>query len=497
MGLQSFGFFGFILVVAVVYLHLPQKWQSPFLLLASWVFYLIAAPKLFLVTVALSGFTYLCGRGLAGAHKKGWLRLGLIGSLAILAFFKYFSFIELAWGLALPRIVMPLGISFYTFAALSYLIDAYRGDCEIERDFIRYALFVTFFATVTSGPICRAGALLPQFKETHRFETARTVSGLQLFALGLFKKVAIADVLGLFVDQVFGNYAAYGGPVLILGAFAYTFQLYFDFCGYSEMARAVGLFLGLNLPENFKTPFFATNFSGFWSRWHISLSSWLQDYLFMTLAWADASKLTRGRRDHLPVEFCVFCVFFLSGFWHGNTLPFVVWGLLQALYRVGEELLHRKLGRPKKKAPARVLWAKRAGVLLLWTFSMVFFRIGAGPLPANGTVGDAFAYLGGCLRGFSPARFGSELYGAVYTGFYANGLMVAAYLVFVPLCLALAFWLDARRGLHGKNKPAEVILAGLKHRRVIYYLLVVAVLIGYIIQSGGFGGAGFSLYAGF
>ena len=500
MGLQSFGFLAFLTVVALVYLHLPQRLQSPFLLLASWTFCLIAQPKLFWITLALSAFTYFCGRGLAGAHKKAWLRTGIIGSLAILAFFKYFNFLEPAlsvWGLQLPAIVMPLGISFYTFASLSYLIDAARGDCAVETSFVRYSLFVTFFATVTSGPICRAGQLLPQFEEEHRFDAPRTVAALQLFALGLFKKVAIADVLGLLVNQIFGNYAAYGGLLLILGAFAYTFQLYFDFCGYSEMARAVGLFLGLNLPENFKTPFFATNFSGFWSRWHISLSSWLQDYLFMTLAWADTGKLTRGRRDHLPAELCIFCVFFLSGFWHGNTLPFVVWGLLQALYRVGEELLHRRLGRPKKKAPARVLWAKRAGVLLLWTFSMVFFRIGSGPVPADGTVGDAFAYLAGCFRGLSPVRFGGELYSAVYNGFYANALMVSAYFVFIALCLALAFWLDAQRGLHGKNKPAEVILAGLRHRRVIYYLLVVAVLIGYILQSGGFGSAGFSLYANF
>ncbi|MDD4849632.1 MAG: hypothetical protein PHO10_02905 [Gemmiger sp.] len=499
MSLQSFGFFAFLLAVAVCYLHLPQRWQSPFLLGASWVFYLAAAPGLFLVTVGLAAFSYGVGRGLAGPHKTAFLRLGILGSLAILAFFKYFNFFKAAHLLpiTLPDIVMPLGISFYTFASISYLIDAARGDCPVETNFVHYALFVTFFATVTSGPICRAGQLLPQFRAEHRFEETRTVNALRLFALGLFKKVAIADVLGLFVNQVFGNYATYGGPVLILAALGYTFQLYFDFCGYSEMARATGLFLGLVLPENFKTPFFATNFSGFWSRWHISLSSWLQDYLFMPLAWADASRLPfiKGKREHLPTEFCVFCVFFLSGFWHGNTLPFVVWGLLQAFYRVGEELLHRRLGRPAKHPPAAALWAKRAGVLALWTVSMVFFRVGSGP--NSGTVGDAFLYLAGCLRGFSPLRFGQELYSALYTGFYANGLMVAAYLVFVPLCLALAFWLDAQRGLHFKNKPAELVLAALPCRRAIYYALVVAVLAGYILQNGGYGAAGFSLYANF
>ena len=170
-------------------------------------------------------------------------------------------------------------------------------------------------------------------------------------ALGLFKLVAVSDVLGLLVDEVFPNYRSYGGPMLVLATVFYTFQLYFNFSGYSEVARAVGLLLGLELPENFKTPFFATNFSGFWSRWHISFSSWLQDYLFMPLAWADVSGLTGGKISRLPAEFCVFTVFFVSGFWHGNTLPFVVWGLLQASYRLGEELLHRRLGKPKKESP--------------------------------------------------------------------------------------------------------------------------------------------------
>ena len=163
----------------------------------------------------------------------------------------------------------------------------------------------------------------------------------------------------------------------------------------------MGLLLGLNLPENFKTPFFATNFSGFWSRWHISFSSWLQDYLFMPLAWADVSGLTGGKIQRLPAEFCVFTVFFVSGFWHGNTLPFVIWGLLQACYRLGEELMHRRFGKPKKKAPAKTLWAKRAGVFVLWTISMVFFC--AGMSGAGLTAGDAFAYLGGWFTGWSPA----------------------------------------------------------------------------------------------
>ena len=436
MSLQSFGFFGFLLVVAAVYLHLPQRWQSAFLLAASWVFYALAMPSMLPVTIAIAVFTYLCGRGMTareGARKTAFLRIGVVGLLAILAFFKYNGAFASDGGW--QAVAMPLGISFYSFAAISYLIDAARGDCEVEKNFIDCALFLNFFATVTQGPICRAGALLPQFKKEHRFAAARTVRALRLMALGLFKLVAVSDVLGLLVDEVFPNYRSYGGPMLVLAAVFYTFQLYFNFSGYSEVARAVGLLLGLELPENFKTPFFATNFSGFWSRWHISFSSWLQDYLFMPLAWADVSGLTGGKISRLPAEFCVFTVFFVSGFWHGNTLPFVVWGLLQASYRLGEELLHRRLGKPKKKAPARVLWVKRAGVFVLWCVSMVFFRVGSSPAAAPLTVGDAFAYLGRCFMGWGPARFASELYAAASGGFYANAIMVAAYsyMALVPI----------------------------------------------------------------
>ena len=316
MGLQSIQYLVFLVVAAAVYLHLPHKGQAPFLLGASWVFYALAPGRMLPVTLAIAAFSYLCGLGIGwknGAHKTAFVRLGVVGSLLILAFFKYGGALEIP--LHLPfSVVMPLGISFYSFAAISYLIDAARGDCLVVRNPVTYALFLTFFGTVTQGPIPRAGQLVPELEAEHRFDAGRTVQALRLYALGLFKMVAISDVLCVLVDEVFGNWRSYGGWMLVLAAVAYTFQLYFNFSGYSELARATGLILGIALPENFKTPFFATNFSGFWSRWHISFSSWLQDYLFMPLAWADTEKLTFGRLRRLPPEICVFVVFFVSGF---------------------------------------------------------------------------------------------------------------------------------------------------------------------------------------
>lgn len=514
MSFQSFGYFLFLPVVALCFLNLPHRLQSPFLLAASLFFYgwnrpAAAGPLLQWLPMAVllleTLFVWRAGLRLAKAEKKGRVLAGcIVLLLAVLAIFKYYNALVVPISPLLPqalrRLPFPLGISFYSFAAISYLVDVSRNDLEPAPRFWDLASFLCFFGTITSGPICRARDVLPQLGQPQRFDEGRTVSALRLFALGLFKKVAVADALGMVVGQIYGDLAGHGGPALLLALVLYTLQLYFDFCGYSEMARASALLLGIRIPDNFKTPFFATNFSGFWSRWHISLSSWLQDYLFTPLVWADVSKVPLlGRRvQRFSPVFCVFLVFFLSGFWHGNTLPFVVWGLFQGLCRAGEEVMHQKLGKPKKKAPLRRIWAKRAAVFCLWTLGMAFFSVGSG-VGGTSTLHDALLLLGGIFQNWSPARFGSEIWQAVQSGFYANSLMAAAYLVFVTLALALAFWLDWLRFARFKSKPAEEVLAAQsKGRRwVLYYALVLFLLAGFIMQSGGFSGLNMGIYAGF
>ena len=514
MSFQSFSYFVFLPAAAFLYLKAcPKKAQTPFLLAASLFFYWLNRPSGAdwpgawplvppAVLAAVSLFVFWAGRALAKAARKGpLLAFSVCLLLAVLAVFKYFNFLIPALPFApgaLHALPFPLGISFYTFAAVGYLADVARKDAPAEHSFARLAVFLGFFATVTAGPICRAGQVLPQLKEEHRFDAARTVRALRLFALGLFKKVAVADVLMMYVQPIYADPAAHGGPALLAATAAYTFYLYFDFAGYSQMARASALLLGIELPENFKTPFFAANFSGFWSRWHISLSSWLQDYLFTPLVWADASKLPLiGRRvSRFSPVFCVFVVFFLSGFWHGSTLPFVVWGLLQGLYRAGEELLHRRLGKPKKRAPARVVWAKRAGVFALWAFSMIF--VAAGSNVGQGGMGGALAVLAGLGRGWSPARFAAESWQAIHAGFYAQDLMAAAWLAFLACAFALAVWFDWQRAFRFKNAGEELVLAAQRPlvRWALYYALVLAVFGGLLMQSGGFGGASFA-YGGF
>ena len=244
--------------------------------------------------VAVSLFCWALGRAIqaAGQPRRGRLvAVGVCCLLALLAVFKYFNFFVPVFAPGvLHKLPFPLGVSFYTFAAISYLVDVGRGDMPAEESPLNLTAFLCFFGTITAGPICRARTLLPQLRQEHRFDAARTVTALQLFALGLFRKVAVADPLYTYASQAFVDIPGHGGLSLLAATLAYTFYLYFDFAGYSEMARASALLLGLDIPENFKTPFFATNFSGFWNRTVIPASA--------------ANTRRSGKKDRI-----VFCVF--------------------------------------------------------------------------------------------------------------------------------------------------------------------------------------------
>ena len=280
----------------------------------------------------------------------------------------------------------------------------------------------------------------------------------------------------------------------------YALQLYFEFAGYSDIARGSALLLGLDIPVNFKTPYFATNFSGFWNRWHISLSSWLQDYIFMPLVWSRpfaklpviGKKLENGKP---PVISSVALVFIISGFWHGNTLPFVLWGCLQAVYRVGEELLHKYYKKPKKKPSLGLRIFKTAGVFLLWAESLVFFRIGLLP---DGTVGDCFGYIGRQFSNISISGFVSDTFAAVQNGFYAKSIMVAAYFAFILIVLSVGIYTDWCQCFKYKDKHISQSVAALSagRRWVVYYVFILLILAAFIMQSGGFGTVSFA-YAGF
>ncbi len=340
MSFLSPQFFLFFPVVVLGYFLLPHKGRNVWLLACSWFFYLCAGPGYFAYLLAVILLTYGGARAMDG--KSLPFRRGVLAALLALLFgtlflFKYLGFafgllerVLGAAGLAFQSpaldLLLPAGISFYLFMAAGYLIDVYRGDKTAERDFVVYALFLSFFPHLLSGPIGRAGGLIPQFGQVHRFDYDRLRTGLLRFLWGAFKKLVIADRLGILVSTVYAAPDQFGRLQVIAAAVAFSIQIYCDFSAYSDMALGCAEVMGFTLMENFRTPYFSRSIGEFWRRWHISLSSWFRDYLYIPLGGSRKGR----RRKYLNV----LIIFAVSGLWHGAALTFVAWGLLNGLYQV-------------------------------------------------------------------------------------------------------------------------------------------------------------------
>ena len=514
MQFSSFSYLIFILILSIIYFTAPKKIQNITLLIGSITFY-IANTKLltnfsiekiipFSVLVFSVIFTYFMAIKIDSAKlkiKKKYLFFAISVCVIVLCFFKYSNFIipTLLNFTGLNALNLPLGISFYTFASIGYLIDVYRKDVEAEKNIIVYANFVCFFATIISGPICRAGKIIPQLKKEHSFNYINTTKNMRITLIGYFKQIAIANVLALFCNQVFENLSEYSGFILTITMLVYSLQLYFEFSGYSDIALASAGILGIEIPQNFKTPYFTTNFSAFWSRWHISLSNWLQDYIFMPLVWGGwhkkipvLNKVIKGQ----PILISLFLVFFISGFWHGNTLPFVFWGILQAVYRIGEELMHR-VKKPIKKPKLNIRILKTSFVYILWSVSLVFFRIG---LVESATINDGVNII------FSPFFISSknglwnDIVNVISTSFYSNNAMVLLYIVYLVLTISIGIYMDYYQCWKLKNKHISIAIENKKNivvRYLIYYVLISFILVGFIMNSGGFASGNFGAYANF
>ena len=310
---------------------------------------------------------------------KRWLAVSLVFNLGMLAYFKYANFfienwIE-AWGrlgvdmhASTLQVVLPVGISFYTFQTLSYSIDVYRRQLQPTRDFVEFAAFVSFFPQLVAGPIERASALLPQIQRPRRFDYDQAVSGLRLILWGMFKKVVVADTCAIYVNDIFAHYTDYSGPTLMLGAVFFAFQIYGDFSGYSDIAIGTARLFGIQLMTNFRTPYFSRDIAEFWRRWHISLSTWFRDYLYIPLGGSRVGKAKAVRNT--------FIIFLVSGFWHGANWTFVAWGGIHALLFL--PLLLR--GNNRRHTEDLTGWPSlRALVGMAWTFAAVtlawvFFR---------------------------------------------------------------------------------------------------------------------------
>lgn len=331
----------FLALVALVYWWLPPRFRVPMLLLASYIFYMSWSPPHGLMYGPLifldSLYFYWLSRAMVRwpRLKKTVLVVGVSTELALLAYFKYANFFaqtgeQILRLLHLPAthqqfdIFLPLAISFTNFVLISYLIDVYRGNEKPDRSFVRFATYVAFFPHLIAGPIVRASELLRQFDSPPAFDMARLVQGLHRFCLGFFLKVFVADIIAVYVDLIFGHPELQAFNTSWVAVYSFSIQLFCDFFGYTLMAQGSALVLGYTLPENFNAPYFARNMSEFWQRWHISLSRWLRDYLYIPLGGNRHGKFNTYRN--------LFITMGLGGLWHGASWNFVIWGLLNAIF---------------------------------------------------------------------------------------------------------------------------------------------------------------------
>lgn len=384
---NSFSFLIFFPVVCLVYFIIPYKIRYIFLLFASYFFYMSWNPKYAVLMLTSTIITYLSGILIGRAkknqsRKKLFVILSFVLNLGILFFFKYFGFtmdsVSKILGaaniqLVIPAfdIILPVGISFYTFQALSYTMDVYREDIYPEKNFFKYALFVSFFPQLVAGPIERSKNLLKQISVKHSFSFDNMRAGLIIMGIGYFQKMVLADNIAVFVDQVYNNHVEYNGTILLIATLLFAVQIYCDFSGYSYIAIGAAKVMGFTLMENFNAPYFADSVSDFWRRWHISLSTWFRDYLYIPLG--------GNRKGRIRKYFNLMVVFLASGLWHGASWHFVAWGFLNGIYQIiGEIMRPLRDGLVKLFHIERQVFSHRIlkiiTTFILVDFSWIFFR---------------------------------------------------------------------------------------------------------------------------
>lgn len=382
---NSAAFLIFFPVVTTAYFLLPHRFRWMLLLAASCYFYMAFIPKYILILAVTITVDYFAGLGLERfeGQKKRWILIAsILTNVGMLAFFKYFNFANenlaalanfIGWNYPIQSlsILLPIGLSFHTFQSLSYTIEVYRGHQKAERHFGYLALYVMYYPQLVAGPIERPQNILHQLHEEHHFDYPRVTEGLKRMAWGMFKKVVVADRMVRFVNPVYGDPTSYDGPALVLATLAFAIQIYCDFSGYSDIALGSAQVMGVKLMKNFDHPYFARSISEFWRRWHISLSTWFRDYVYIPLG---------GNRVSKPRwAFNLLLTFLISGLWHGANWTFIIWGALHGIYFILSTLTEPIWGRlsaitrldqlPRLKSAFAMLTT-----LSLVTFSWIFFR---------------------------------------------------------------------------------------------------------------------------
>ncbi|MFT5168870.1 MAG: alginate O-acetyltransferase complex protein AlgI [Saprospiraceae bacterium] len=467
---NSIDFAFFLVIVFCLYWFVTNKnlkIQNTLLVLASYVFYGWWDWK-FLSLIIFSSFVdYFVGIALSKKKdkctRKLLLALSLFINLGFLGFFKYYNFFIESFAEAFTffgspisvtslSIILPVGISFYTFQTLSYSIDVYRKKLEATKDPIAFFAFVSFFPQLVAGPIERATNLLPQFYKKRQFDYDLAIDGLRQMLCGLFKKIVIADNCARIVNEIFAHYPNYSGSTLVMGMFFFSFQIYGDFSGYSDIAIGTSRLFGFDLKQNFAFPYFSRDIAEFWRRWHISLSTWFRDYLYIPLGGSKGGNLTKIRN--------IFIIFLVSGFWHGANFTFIMWGFIHACLFLPLMLFKRNRKNvnsvsDEKVLPSLIEVFQMGITFIMVSFAWVFFR--------SETIGDAFQYI---LNIFNSSFF---------TMPYFVGMTrdMTSYLLIFILLLAVAEWL-ARGQKHALGNLDKRFKKPV--RRLIYYGIIATII---------------------
>ena len=455
---NSWQFAVFLPIVFGLYWSLPHRYRWLLILASSYWFYMSWNIKYVVLILFTTTISYMAGIFLERfrenmAARKFILTFTLVSCLGVLFVFKYFNFFTESFVAFMKiftlnlhpmtiKLLLPVGISFYTFQTLGYVIDVYRGNTQAERHFGIYAAFISFFPQLVAGPIERTNNLLPQIRAHHEFNYEQATYGLKLMAWGFFKKLAIADVLAVYSDKVFGDVYSFKGFALVLAAFFFTVQIYCDFSGYSDIARGCAKLFGIELMENFRSPYFSASIREFWSRWHISLSTWFRDYVYIPLGGNRCGKFRRGVN--------VMITFIVSGLWHGANWTFVLWGAVHGLAQVVENAFSRREHEPHGLGRA----LRVAGTFMFVMMAWVLFR-------AN-TLSEA-AYI----------------YSHMFTGFSAYfeiGVGMKRLAIYVALIIILTIY-DLISQKH--NVISLVSSLGTIHRWTVYDAFVVATFLVY------------------
>jgi len=464
---NSINFAIFLPIVFILYWFVTNKnlrHQNILLLLSSYFFYSCWDWRFLFLLVFSTLLDYFTGIKMSEsknpALKKFWFWLSISVNLAFLGIFKYYNFFAESFAAALVnvgvhvnpwtlKVILPVGISFYTFHGLSYVIDIYKDRIKPERNFVDYSVFVSFFPLLVAGPIERATHLLPQIKEKRTFDYDKAIDGLRQILWGLFKKVVIADQCAIYANSIFNDSGQYSGSTLVLGAVLFAFQIYGDFSGYSDIALGTARLFGIELLRNFAFPYFSRDIAEFWRRWHISLSTWFRDYLYVPLGGSKGGMWMKIRNT--------FIIFLVSGFWHGANWTFIVWGLLNAIYIMPSIVMKTNRNNLDIVAAGRIFPNFKELFQMVLTFGLtvfawIFFRA------AN--ISDAFSYLSGI---FSKSLFSVP---------YFPGIGYMPKTVVLVIIFIIIEWI-------GRNEQYAIARLDLNYNKKIrwafYYAIVLAI----------------------